>query len=116
MIRPESNILSEKELEIDESKDSTSEQLEVLSIMSVAIVYILRCSDGSYYVGCTQDLVRRLKDHQNGIAADYTMRRRLVELVYEQSYDILVTARRRERQIKGWNRQKKEMLIQRKWK
>ena len=69
--------------------------------MRVTVVYILRCSDDSYYIGCTQGLARRFKDHQSGIAADYTMRRRPVELVYQQPYDNLVTARRWERQIKG---------------
>ena len=74
-------------------------------------VYILKCSDGSYYTGSTSDLESRLINHQEGTIKGYTKNRRPVELVYsdysEDVYEIISA----ERQIKGWSRAKKEALI-----
>ncbi|SIQ50851.1 putative endonuclease [Rhizobium sp. RU33A] len=75
-------------------------------------VYILRCSDGSYYTGLTkQNIEARLWEHNAGTYDGYTAKRRPVELVFTESYDRIIDAIGRERQIKGWNRQKKEALI-----
>ncbi len=74
-------------------------------------VYILRCSDGSYYVGSTRDVELRVIAHNNGRAAKYTAVRRPVQLVYFEKYEFVESARARERQIKGWTRSKKEALI-----
>jgi predicted GIY-YIG superfamily endonuclease len=74
-------------------------------------VYILRCSDGSYYVGSTQDVDRRVKVHNDGNAAVYTRLRRPVELAYTEPCESETVAVRRERQIKRWSRAKKEALI-----
>ncbi|SSC72058.1 unnamed protein product [Ciceribacter sp. T2.26MG-112.2] len=75
-------------------------------------VYILRCRDGSYYTGLTkQSIEARLWEHNAGVYDGYTARRRPVELVFMKVYDRILDAIARERQIKGWNRQKKEALI-----
>lgn len=76
------------------------------------IVYMLRCSDGSYYVGSTKQSVEaRLWEHNNLPLDGYTTRRRPVELVFTETYDRIVDAIARERQLKGWSRRKKEALI-----
>ncbi|WP_039722879.1 MAG: GIY-YIG nuclease family protein [Roseitalea porphyridii] len=75
-------------------------------------VYIVRCSDGSYYTGLTkQPIEARLWEHNNGIYRGYTLKRRPVELVFTETYDRIIDAIARERQIKGWSRCKKEALI-----
>ena len=75
------------------------------------IVYILYCSDRSYYVGQTNDLERRLTDHRSGQAAHWTARRLPVVLIYIEIHENRLSAMRRERQIKGWSRAKKERLV-----
>ena len=75
-------------------------------------VYILKCADGSYYVGSTkQNIEARVWEHNNLPLDSYTARRRPVELVFTESYDRITDAIARERQIKGWSRRKKEALI-----
>ena len=77
----------------------------------MAWVYILRCSDGSLYVGHTWDLCSRERTHNEGRGGCYTARRRPVRLVYSEEHDSLRGAVRREHQLKGWTRAKKEALI-----
>ena len=77
----------------------------------MAWMYILECSDGSYYVGSTKDLERRLSEHQEGLGAKYTSRRLPVELVYYEEYDRVDDAFYREKQVQGWRRAKREALI-----
>lgn len=75
-------------------------------------VYILRCSDGSFYVGSTkQQIEARVWEHNNLTIDGYTTRRRPVTLVFSESYERITDAIARERQIKGWSRRKKEALI-----
>ena len=75
-------------------------------------VYMLRCGDGSYYVGSTkQEIEARVWEHNNLPIDGYTTRRRPVELVFTESYDRITDAIARERQLKGWSRRKKETLI-----
>ncbi len=75
-------------------------------------VYILLCSDGSYYTGSANDLNRRLFEHQEGLSPTaYTFRRRPVELVWSEEVETLDEALCQERQIKGWSRAKKAALI-----
>ena len=74
-------------------------------------VYILRCADGSYYIGCTHDLQQRIKTHEQGRAAEYTSRRRPLTLVYSEKHQTVDSAHRRERQVKRWTKEKKEALI-----
>jgi putative endonuclease len=77
-----------------------------------AYLYILRCSDGSYYTGTTvRSLEERLAEHQAGKFDGYTALRRPVELVFHQQFERLDDAAAVERQIKGWRRDKKEALI-----
>lgn len=77
-----------------------------------ATVYIVRCEDGSYYTGLTKQAVEaRVWEHNEGIYDGYTAKRRPVGLVFTETYDRIVDAIARERQIKGWSRAKKEALI-----
>jgi putative endonuclease len=77
-----------------------------------AFVYILRCSDDSYYVGSARgSLDRRIAEQQAGSIEGYTKSRRPVELVFAQEFDRITDAIAAERQIKGWRRAKKEALI-----
>ena len=73
--------------------------------------YILECSDGSYYVGITNDLQARVDRHNAGDAASWTRIRRPVILRFAQSLPTKSAARVREMEIKGWRRQKKESLF-----
>jgi predicted GIY-YIG superfamily endonuclease len=73
--------------------------------------YILQCSDGSYYVGSTNNLELRLAQHQAGEGANHTKKRLPVELVYYEEYSRIDEAFYREKQIQGWRREKKEALI-----
>lgn len=75
-------------------------------------VYILHCADGSYYTGVTNDLDRRVFEHQSGaIPGSFTHTRRPISLVYSEDTNDICAAIEREKQIKGWSRKKKEALI-----
>jgi putative endonuclease len=77
-----------------------------------AFLYIVRCSDGSYYSGTARDgLEKRIAQHNSGIYGGYTATRRPVALVFSQWFDRIVDAIAAERQVKGWSRAKKEALI-----
>src|SRR4051794_20349687 len=79
-----------------------------------AYVYMLRCSDGSYYVGSARrGLDRRIGEHDEGTYGGYTSTRRPVTLVWAQHFQVITDAIDTERQIKGWSRAKKEALIRR---
>ena len=78
-------------------------------------VYLLRCSDGSYYAGHTDNLEGRLWQHNQGIGCDWTSRRRPVELVWGDVASTRDEALAFERRIKGWTRAKKEALIASDW-
>jgi len=75
-------------------------------------MYILECSDGSYYVGSTRDLEHRLGQHQNGIGCAYTSSRRPVKLVYAADFDRIDEAYAAEKQVQGWGRAKRLALIE----
>ena len=83
--------------------------------MSLAMMpghlYILGCSDGSYYVASTSNLEIRLAQHQAGDGGRYTAQRLPVKLLYSCQFGSPYEAFLRERQVKGWSRQKKEALI-----
>ena len=74
-------------------------------------MYILQCSDGSYYTGSTNDIELRVKQHQFGEGANYTRKRLPVRLVYYEEFQRVDDAFRREKQVQGWTRKKKEALI-----
>ncbi len=74
-------------------------------------VYMVRCADASLYVGHTQDLERRVATHNAGKGADYTAKRRPVQLAYCEPYDSQSAAVAREHQLKKWSAAKKEALL-----
>ncbi len=75
-------------------------------------MYILKCSDGTYYTGSTVDLERRLWQHENGEGANYTKKRLPIVLVYFEEFDRVDDAFYREKQIQNWSRKKKQALIE----
>jgi len=74
-------------------------------------MYILECSDGSYYTGSTNNLELRLQQHQNGEGANHTKKHLPVKLVYYEEFQRIDQAFYREKQVQGWSRKKKEALI-----
>ena len=74
-------------------------------------VYILECADGTYYVGSTRELEKRVWQHSTGAGAAYTSRRRPVRLVFAQEFDRIDEAYAMEKRIQGWSRAKREALI-----
>jgi tRNA/rRNA methyltransferase len=76
-------------------------------------VYILRCADGSFYVGHTDDVDARLETHHEGGRSDCTAAQRPVQLVYSEACGSLAAAIRLERQLKRWSGKKKEALTSR---
>jgi len=81
-------------------------------IIMAFYVYILECADRSFYIGCTNDLEKRLQQHnESKWGAHYTKIRRPVILKYSEEFKILKEARQREAKIKGWRREKKLALI-----
>jgi len=77
-----------------------------------AYIYMLRCADGSYYVGSARrGLDRRVSEHDQGVYGGYTSTRRPVTLVWAEHFPDITDAIAIERQIKGWSRAKKEALI-----
>ncbi len=74
-------------------------------------VYMLRCADGSYYLGVALDVPGRVARHNAGQGAAHTRRHRPVALVWSEEQPSLAAARAREAQLKGWSRAKKEWLI-----
>ncbi|BBA34754.1 tRNA/rRNA methyltransferase SpoU [Methylocaldum marinum] len=78
-------------------------------------VYILRCRDGSYYTGHTDNLEKRVAEHQTGLCEGYTASRLPVELVFSQEFSSRTEALAMEQQIKGWSRRKKEAMMRGDW-
>jgi len=74
-------------------------------------MYIVECSDGTYYAGSAKDLEYRVFEHQEGKGAKYTSRRLPVKLVYSEEYERVVDAYAREKQVQNWSRAKRESLI-----
>jgi len=75
-------------------------------------VYILQCSDGSYYTGITNNVERRFHEHQEGLEQGcYTYEKRPLQLVFSEEFAEATDAIAREKQVKGWTRKKKEALI-----
>ncbi len=79
--------------------------------MSKGYLYILLCSNGTYYTGSTTGMEARLYQHQQGVGANYTQKYLPVQLVFCQEFDRIEEAYQREKQIQGWSRKKKEALI-----
>lgn len=83
--------------------------------MRVYFVYILKCSDDSYYIGRTHDIEKRLAEHRAGIGSEHTAKRLPIVCVFLQEFGCEKEAYALERQIKGWSRKKKEALIEGNW-
>jgi len=75
-------------------------------------VYLLKCSDGSFYCGYTNDINARVKTHNEGKGAKYTRCRLPVEIVYNENYPTKAEAMKRECEIKKMTRAQKQILIQ----
>jgi putative endonuclease len=82
-----------------------------------AFVYMLRCSDQSFYVGCAtgDDLAKRIAEHDAGRHRGYTFTRRPIHLIWSEHFTTIADAIAVERQIKGWSRAKKEALARGDW-
>ena len=78
----------------------------------MAWTYILECSDGTYYVGSTVDLQRRLWQHEEGLGAAYTRSRRPVTLVWSAEFARVDQAFAFEKRVQGWSRRKRQALIE----
>jgi putative endonuclease len=80
-------------------------------------IYMLRCSDGSYYVGSAtgDDLATRVHQHNAGSHKGYTFSRRPVVLVWSEHFERITDGIAVERQLKGWSRAKKEALLRSDW-
>lgn len=74
-------------------------------------LYIIECVDKKLYTGTTNNLARRIKIHNEGKGPDFTRKRLPIKLVYIEKFNNLKSARRREKQIKGWRSEKKLNLI-----
>ena len=74
-------------------------------------VYLVRCCDGSIYTGITDNVGARIQKHNEGKGAKYTAQRRPVVLIYSEIYLDQSSARKREIQLKGWTKKKKEKLV-----
>ncbi len=84
--------------------------------MKYYFTYIVLCSDGSYYTGMTNDLDRRMCQHNSGLNRScYTYNRRPLKLKWFERFTNPTEAIRVEKQIKGWSKRKKEALIQESW-
>jgi len=83
--------------------------------MPKGYMYILECSNGSYYVGSTINLESRYEQHQNGEGSNHTKKYLPVTLVYHEKFQRIDDAFYREKQVQGWSRKKKEALINNKY-
>ena len=80
--------------------------------MNTYYIYILLCSDNSYYIGFTNNLEERVLQHQNGVnSSSYTYKKRPIHLIYSEEFIDVKQAIEREKQLKKWSRAKKEALI-----
>ena len=75
--------------------------------------YMLRCSDGSLYIGMTNNVSKRVKKHNQGLGPEFTKRRRPADLVWSQEFVSQHAARQKEIELKGWSRKKKLELVAR---
>lgn len=78
-------------------------------------VSIIKCSDGSYYTGFTNDIDKRMCEHAQGKGSFYTSKRLPVELVFLQEFQTKAESLEAERKLKKWNRLKKETVIKKGW-
>ncbi|MCG3166159.1 MAG: hypothetical protein POELPBGB_01935 [Bacteroidia bacterium] len=87
-----------------------------MAVFKQLYVYILLCSDNSYYIGVTNDVNERISYHNYGTdVSAYTYDRRPVKLMYVEAFKEFEQAIAREKQLKKWTRRKKEALINENW-
>jgi len=80
--------------------------------MKTMYVYILECSDNTYYTGVTNNLEKRLKEHEQGINRNsYTYTRRPLKIIFYELFNDAIAAIAFEKKLKGWSRKKKKALI-----
>lgn len=79
-------------------------------------VYMVRCNDNSLYVGYTQNLEQRVKQHKAGHGGQYTSEHQVEEIIYQELFENKNDALKRESQLKKWSKAKKEALINRNFK
>ena len=92
-------------------------RIKLGKIMKTMYVYILECSDNSYYIGVSNDAKKRLQEHSTGINRNcYTYLRRPLKLVFSEIFSDPNSAIAFEKKIKGWSRAKKKALIEGEWK
>ena len=77
--------------------------------------YILRCADGRYYTGHSDNLAQRMAQHHSGMCGGFTVSRRPLALVWTQEFPSRIEALEAELRIKKWSRAKKEALIRQDW-
>ena len=100
----------ERERVLDVYRGRVEEGTDTLGV-DMWNLYIVRCRRGELYTGITNNLDQRLIDHNRGKGCKYTAHRRPVTLVYAEPHPDRSSAQKREKQIKGWSRAKKETLI-----
>ena len=105
-----SNALSEPEGRVEGLHACEAVRDDAI-VVRMVWVYLLRCSDGTFYVGHTSDLLAREQAHNEGRGGIYTALRRPVRVVYSEPYKLIESAVARERQLKRWTKAKKLALI-----
>ena len=80
-----------------------------------AYMYILKCSDDSFYTGSTRNIEQRFYQHQTGKGSTFTSKRLPIKLAYLEEYSRIDEAFYREKQVQGWSRKKKEALMNSDW-
>lgn len=106
----EERSLSLPKGQLDDHKEEVLEEVFEIN-PAFGYMYILQCVDGSFYVGSTKDLGKRLEEHKSGEAANYTRKHSPVKLVYYEGFSRIDEAFNREKQIQKWSRAKKIALI-----
>ncbi|GAA5106033.1 hypothetical protein GCM10023339_02540 [Alloalcanivorax gelatiniphagus] len=91
---------------------TVGERLASAGLGAMPWTYIVECADGSYYVGSTWDLERRISEHNEGLGAAYTKRRRPVRLVWAADFERVDEAYAYEKRLQGWRRDKRRALIE----
>ncbi|GAA3566204.1 GIY-YIG nuclease family protein [Snuella lapsa] len=87
-----------------------------IKALKIYYVYILECSDASYYIGITSNLSKRLYEHNRGVdISSYTYSRKPVQLKWYAEFTDVNLAIEKEKQLKGWSRRKKKALIDKDW-
>ncbi len=89
----------------------TPNECEECKLLMAHYVYIVECNGGSFYTGITWDLKKRVREHNHGIKSPIQKSRLPVRLVYWEKLETKIDAAKREKEIKGWRRSKKESLI-----